>query len=124
MARLSEMYRLVKNYLELHGDKDITSIATWNGNTDVEYTLNLHDVFEGPIGENPYRGRDELNIPKRTNAIWKNRKHAGDYLWAECSMCGFRVENYKAVTIGRSSDNYVGVAYKYCPKCGSKMGVN
>lgn len=63
MAKLSEMYRLIGNYLELHGDKDITSIATWTGSPN-EYTLNLHDVYEGKIGANPYTGGDHLNIPR------------------------------------------------------------
>ena len=57
-------------------------------------------------------------------AKWRSRKKYNDHLWVECSSCGFRVENYKAVIIGDSSDEYAGVLYKYCPKCGSKMGVN
>lgn len=64
MAKLSVLYGLIGNYLELHGDKDVISIATWNGTTSNEYTLNLHDVHEGGIGENPYTGTDHLDIPK------------------------------------------------------------
>lgn len=64
---------------------------------------------------------DEEKIKK---AKWKNRKRYNDHLWAECSKCGFMVENYKAVVTGRSSDEYVGVLYNYCPKCGSKMSVS
>lgn len=63
MAKLSEMHRLIGNYLELHGDKDVTSIAAWNGSPN-EYTLNLHDIHNGSIGTNPYTGKDELNIPR------------------------------------------------------------
>lgn len=51
MAKLSEMHRLIGNYLELHGDKDVTSIATWTGSPN-EYTLNLYDVYEGKTVEN------------------------------------------------------------------------
>lgn len=64
MATLSELHRLAGNYLELHGDKEITSIGTWNTVSDLEYTLNLHDIFDGPTGHNPYSGADKLNIPR------------------------------------------------------------
>ena len=56
-------------------------------------------------------------------AKWKNRIEYKDYLWAECSNCGFRVENYKAVETGRSSVEYTDCIYKYCPICGAKMSV-
>lgn len=69
MAKLSELYRLAGNYLELHGDKEITSIGTWNGSSDIEYTLNLYDIYNGPIGMNPYRGSDQLNIPRKRKMI-------------------------------------------------------
>ena len=39
MAKLSELHRLAGNYLELHGDKEITSIGTHNGSSDIEYTF-------------------------------------------------------------------------------------
>ncbi len=64
MAKLSELHRLIGNYLELHGDKEVTSISTWCSSDPQEYTLNLHDIFDGPIGANPYSGEDCLNIPK------------------------------------------------------------
>lgn len=56
-------------------------------------------------------------------ARWKNRTEYNDYLWAECSNCGFRIENYKAVVTGRSSTEYTKPIWKYCPKCGSEMSV-
>ena len=56
-------------------------------------------------------------------AKWKNRAEHNDYLWAECSNCGFRVENYKAVKTGRSSTEYTNPIWKYCPKCGAEMSV-
>lgn len=52
---------------------------------------------------------------------WKNRAHLNDHLWAECSNCGFRQESYKVVELGRSSDDYVGVRWHYCPLCGARM---
>lgn len=56
-------------------------------------------------------------------AKWKNRIEYKDYLWAECSNCGFRVENYKAVKTDRSSTEYIEAIWKFCPICGSEMSV-
>lgn len=64
MAKLSVIYKLIGNYLELHGDKDVTSIATCNGVSSIDYIFHLHDVHEGGIGKNPYTGTDHLDIPK------------------------------------------------------------
>lgn len=64
MVKLSEIYRLIGNYIELHGDKDVASIATHCGDPEYEYTLNLYDIHSGSIGTNPYTGADKLNIPK------------------------------------------------------------
>ena len=64
---------------------------------------------------------NDETVNKLKNGYWLNRAKHNDHLWAECSECGFRVENYKAVETGVSSDDYVGVKYNYCPKCGSKM---
>lgn len=63
MAKLSEIYRLLGDYIELHGDKDVTSIASCHG-SEYEYTFNLHDVHNRSIGWNPYTGADKLYIPK------------------------------------------------------------
>ena len=52
---------------------------------------------------------------------WKSREQHNDYLWAECSNCGFRGENYRVVEIGTSSIDYIGTKYHFCPKCGAKM---
>ena len=56
-------------------------------------------------------------------AYWKSRANHNDFLWVECSNCGFRVENYKAVVCGKSSTDYVDVQYKFCPMCGKEMRV-
>ncbi len=63
MAKLSEIYRLIENYIELHGDKDVTSVASHCG-SEYEYTFNLHDIYNGNIGWNPYTGADKLHIPR------------------------------------------------------------
>lgn len=62
MVKLSEIYGLIGNYLELYGDKDVTSIATCHG-SEYEYVFHLHDIYNGS-GWNPYTGAGELNIPK------------------------------------------------------------
>lgn len=57
-------------------------------------------------------------------AQWKTREAYNDYLWVECSNCGFRVENYLAVETGRSSTDVVGYRWHACPKCTAKMVFN
>lgn len=64
MAKLSILYEKIGEYLEMHGDKDVTSISTWCGSAPIEYTLNLHDVYEGRVGGNPYAGEDKIDIPR------------------------------------------------------------
>lgn len=60
MAKLSEIHRLIENYVELHGDKDVISIGSSNG-TEYEYIFNLYDIYNGD-GYNPYTGADKLYI--------------------------------------------------------------
>ena len=57
------------------------------------------------------------------SAVWKDRAEYNDFIWAECSNCGFRVEAYKAVKTGKSSADYVEVKYNFCPICGKPMTV-
>lgn len=66
----------------------------------------------------------ELSRLEAKDAItghWKTREAYNDYLWVECSNCGFRVENYTAVRTGMSSTDIVEVKWHYCPKCGIPM---
>ena len=56
-------------------------------------------------------------------AYWLHRGRYNDYIWCECSYCGFWVEAYKAVETQRSSTDYVNVRYKFCPICGKEMRV-
>lgn len=62
MAKLSEICRLIENYIELHGDKEVISIGSSHG-TKYEYIFNLYDIHNGD-GFNPYTGADQLYIPK------------------------------------------------------------
>lgn len=56
-------------------------------------------------------------------AYWRHRAKYNDYIWCECSNCGFRVENYKAVVMNKSDTDYKEVKYKFCPMCGKEMHV-
>lgn len=68
---------------------------------------------------------DTVVIDDPIYAHWMTGEHKNDYLWVECSNCGFLVENYKALKIGNGIDGPLGkiVGYKYhaCPKCTAKM---
>jgi hypothetical protein len=64
MARLSDLYNAIGNYLYTHEDKEITSVETWCGSAPIKYTLHLHDIHEGSIGTNPYTGEDYINVPR------------------------------------------------------------
>lgn len=54
-------------------------------------------------------------------AQWKTREAKNDYLWVECSNCGFKIENYKAVELGKSSIDVISYKWHACPKCTAKM---
>lgn len=56
-------------------------------------------------------------------AFWNSRKELNDHTWCQCSNCGFMIENYVAVKQGISSDDYIGVEWPYCPKCGKRMAI-
>lgn len=56
-----------------------------------------------------------------TASHWKTREDKNDFLWVECSNCGFIVENYQAVNLGKSSTDIVGYKWHACPKCTAKM---
>lgn len=76
MARLSYMKNMIDIYLTLHGDKEVTSVSTHQGvGNDIEYTLNLHDIYEGAAGTNPYSGGDTITL-------WKNGHTKSDEMEA------------------------------------------
>ena len=56
-------------------------------------------------------------------AYWLHRARYNDYIWCECSNCGFWVEHYKAVVTQGCDTNFVDVKYKFCPICGKEMRV-
>lgn len=64
MVTLSQMAEAITRYIEIHGDKEVTSVGThvethvWPCEWD--YRFSLADIYTGPIGTNPYTGRDEL----------------------------------------------------------------
>ena len=55
---------------------------------------------------------------------WEHRAKHNDYLWVECSNCGFTVENYKAVVLDKCDTKFSEVIYKFCPMCGKAMSVH
>lgn len=66
-------------------------------------------------------GLETIELEEPVYAQWKTRERHNDYLWVECSNCGFRVENYKAVETGISSTDVTGYKWHACPKCTAKM---
>lgn len=63
-------------------------------------------------------------IPDDINeAYWLHRAQHNDYIWVECSKCGFRVENYKAAVLDYCDTFFKDTKYHYCPICGCKMRV-
>lgn len=68
MVKLSEVHRLIGNYLELHGDKDVIGVGTYCG-SGYAYSIHLSDLYAGRIGNNPFTGRDVLNIPKQKGGM-------------------------------------------------------
>ena len=63
-------------------------------------------------------------MPNPIIAQWKTREARNDYIWVECSNCGFLVENYKAVETSRSSIDVIGYKWHACPKCTAKMTIS
>ena len=62
-----------------------------------------------------------LNLDSPIVAQWKTREARNDYLWVECSNCGFMVENYKAVRCKSSDIDVVAYKMNACPKCAARM---
>ena len=62
-----------------------------------------------------------IELEEPLYAQWKTREAKNDYLWVECSNCGFLVENYKAIETGKSSTDVIGYKWHACPKCTAKM---
>lgn len=61
--------------------------------------------------------------PSSEVAYWRHRGAYNDYIWVECSNCGFREEGYKAVVKDGCDTKFKDVKYKFCPMCGKEMRV-
>lgn len=59
MAKLSEIYKAIGEYLVAHGDREVTSVATWCGSVPEEFTFNL----KGHNGE-------KIDILRRRDEEW------------------------------------------------------
>lgn len=64
--------------------------------------------------------KDKMLEP-RLEGEWLPLANKNNYIHCICSVCGYMDEAIRAVTIGRSSDEYTGAKYKFCPNCGSSM---
>lgn len=80
----------------------------------LEYIIDTSNLLQGSCAD------EECQCGK---AEWISREKHNDFLHVECSCCGYVIENHIAVKMGKSSTDYIGVNYKYCPKCGSKMNI-
>ena len=81
-----------------------------------------HQLYTGKcLDECMKRYRAEMGTSNY--AFWRHRGAHNDYIWVECSNCGFRVENYKAVVFDGSDTKFKDVKYKFCPICGKEMRV-
>ena len=86
------------------------------------YTFCAYLLYTGSCMKECFKRRDkELGASK--HAFWRHRGANNDFLWVECSNCGFRVENYKAVEFDGSDTKFKDVKYKFCPICGKEMRV-
>lgn len=76
MVTLRQMADAIENYLELHEDKEVISIGAFNGSSAIDYELHLCDIYKGPVGSNPYTGRDSIQLLKDGKG-WHAGDHAG-----------------------------------------------
>ena len=86
------------------------------------YGLCTHVLYVGRCMKECFKRR-EKEMGTGNYAFWQHRGAHNDYIWAECSNCGFREENWKVAKLGKSDTDYVGVKWNYCPNCGKEMRV-
>jgi predicted RNA-binding Zn-ribbon protein involved in translation (DUF1610 family) len=67
--------------------------------------------------------RREKELGAVSHAYWRHRGEYNDFIWVECSNCGFREEGYKAVVKDGCDTKFKDVKYKFCPMCGKEMRV-
>jgi predicted nucleic-acid-binding Zn-ribbon protein len=87
------------------------------------YTFCAHVLYTGSCMKECFKRHSKEDSSGTNKAKWKHRAAHNDFLWCECSNCGFRVEAYKAVVSEGRDTNYVDVKYKFCPICGKEMRV-
>lgn len=63
MTKLSTFSRYLASYLKIHGDKEVLSVASCHNYKDQDFIVHMADIYDGPFGNNPFTGRDELPIP-------------------------------------------------------------
>ena len=80
-------------------------------------------IYTGKCSKVCFELKAKYESTRLETATWKNRAEHNDFIWAECSNCGFKVENYKAVKTGKSDTEYIEAIYKFCPMCGKPMEV-
>jgi hypothetical protein len=97
-----------------------------NGNEIISdcphYTFCTYVLYVGTCMKECFKRR-EKEMGTNNYAFWRHRGAYNDFLWCECSNCGFRIEAYTAVKAGKSSTDYIDVRYKFCPMCGKEMKV-
>ena len=97
-----------------------------NGNEVISdcphYAFCGHVLHVGSCMKECFKCRDKESGASNY-AFWCHRGAHNDFLWVECSNCGFHVENYKAVVFDGSDTKFKDVKYKFCPICGKEMKV-
>ena len=56
------------------------------------------------------------------HGYWKHRAEHNDFLYCECSNCGYTTESYRAIKeYGISDTDYISYKWDFCPNCGCDM---
>lgn len=83
-----------------------------------------HPIDTGKCLDECWRRFKDQKKPEESFAYWEHRAQHNDYLWVQCSNCGFRIENYVAVVLAGCDTKFSDVKYKFCPICGKEMRVH
>lgn len=84
MITLKQLQKAVNAYLELRGDKRLLSIVTHNPSSPVEFELHLCDIYDGPIGTNPFTNKDSIKLYKDGSTM-RDRKETNTQTETESS---------------------------------------
>ena len=70
---LKQIRNTVNAYIALYGDKHVISFSTYTGTeSDVAYSINVCDIYDGPVGSMPYTNKDEIKLLKIDMSDSKN----------------------------------------------------